>query len=124
MVTRLILLIIFGFVAALYFPDSRKVMVDQAMPVIEPVLVWSAGREIEKLAESVRVEAREGYRLPSKRDWNAWLTENFTGDATTDPWGELYSYQVWADSFMVRSSGPDGEAETADDVRRSHQRPY
>jgi hypothetical protein len=124
MVTRLILLIIFGFVAALYFPDSRQVMIETADPVIQPVLVWSAEREIERLSQGVRLEAREEYTIPTNRNWNAWLTENFSGDATTDPWGELYSYQAWADSFAVGSDGPDGQKDTEDDLRRSHHRPY
>ena len=69
MVTRLILLIILGFVAALYFPDSRQVIVEQANPVIQPVLVWSAEREIQRLSQGVRMEAREKYTLPTNRTW-------------------------------------------------------
>ena len=41
MVTRLVLLIILGFVAALYFPESRQMMYDNAMPVLQPVLIWN-----------------------------------------------------------------------------------
>ena len=72
----------------------------------------------------MRLEAREKFTLPTNRTWNAWLTENFSGDATTDPWGKLYSYQAWPDSFAIRSDGPDGESNTEDDVRRSQRRPY
>jgi len=82
MVTRPILLVIFGFVAALYFPDNRQVIVEQADPLIQPALVWSAEREIARLAQGVRVEAREEYTVPTNRTWNSWLTENFSGDAT------------------------------------------
>jgi hypothetical protein len=124
MVTRLILLIILGFVAALYFPDSRQVIVEQANPVIQPVLVWSAEREIQRLSQGVRMEAREKYTLPTNRTWNSWLSENFSGDGTTDPWGALYSYQAWADSFAIGSDGPDGQRDTEDDIRTSQHRPY
>ncbi len=124
MVTKLILLIVLGFVAALYFPNSRQAMIEIADPVIQPVLVWSAEREMERLSQGVRLQAREDFTLPTNRTWNAWLTENFSGDATTDPWGELYAYQAWADSFAIRSDGPDGESDTEDDLRRSQQRPY
>ena len=46
MVTRLVLLVILGFVAALYFPDSRQAMWNRTMPVIEPMLIWNAEREV------------------------------------------------------------------------------
>ncbi len=124
MVTRLILLIILGFVAAVYFPESRQMMIDEAMPVLHPVLVWSAEREMDALSRAVRREARETYQLPQTRAWSAWLLANFTGDAATDPWGETYSYQAWADSFAIRSDGPDGERGTRDDLRVSWHRPF
>ena len=124
MVGKLILLIILGFVAALYFPDSRQMMYEQAMPVIQPMLIWNAEREIEVLSRSVRREQRETYQLPQTRQWGAWLVANFTGDAATDPWGRTYSYQAWADSFAIRSDGPDGERRTEDDLRIAFHRPF
>jgi hypothetical protein len=123
-VGKLILLIILGFVAALYFPESRQMMIDEAMPVLHPVLVWSAEREMEVLSRSVRREARETYQLPQTRAWGAWLASNFTGDAATDPWGKTYSYQAWADSFAIRSDGPDGERGNGDDLRVAWRRPF
>ncbi len=124
MVTRLILLIILGVVAALYFPDSRRVVMDEAMIVAQPVLIWSAEREIEVLSRAVRREARETYQLPQVRGWNTWILANFTGDAGTDPWGKTYSYQVWADSFAIRSDGPDGQRGNRDDLRVAWYLPY
>ena len=124
MVTKLVLLIILGFVAAPYFPDSRQMMIDEAMPVLQPVLIWSAEREMEELSRSVRREARETYQLPQTRAWRAWLVANFTGDGATDPWGKTYSYQAWADSFAIRSDGPDGERGSGDDLRISRSRPF
>lgn len=124
MVTKLIVLVVVGFLAALYFPDSRQRMIDEAMPVIQPVLIWSAEREIEVLSRSVRRQARETYRLPATRAWGSWLTANFTGDATTDPWGKTYSYQAWADSFAIRSDGPDGVRRSEDDIRVAKHRPF
>jgi len=123
-VSKLILLIILGFVAALYFPDSRQSLINTAMPVLEPVYVWSAEREITDLITSVRREARGTSGLPATRSWNAWLTANFTGDITTDPWGKTYSYQAWPDSFAIRSDGPDGQTDTEDDIRGSFRRPF
>ena len=124
MVSKLILLIILGFVAALYFPDSRQMIIDKAMPVLHPVLVWSAEREMEECSLSVRREARETYQLPQTRAWSAWLATNFTGGAATDPWGKTYSYQAWADSFAILSDGPDGERGNTDDLRYSWHHPF
>ena len=87
MVGRLILLIILGFVTAMYFPDSREMMIDKTMPVIQPMLIWNAEREIEELSRGVRRKQRQTYQLPPTRQWSAWLATNFTGDAATDPWG-------------------------------------
>ena len=124
MVTRLILLVILGFVAALYFPDSRQAMIDRTMPVIEPVLIWNAEREIEEISRIVRREARETYQLPETRAWASWLAANFTGNAATDPWGNTYSYRAWPDSFSIRSDGPDRLFNSEDDVRLTKHRPF
>ena len=124
MVTRLIMLIILGFAAALYFPDSRQMMVDNAMPVVQPVLIWSAAREMHKLSLAVRREQHETYQLPQTRSWGAWLVANFSADAATDPWGKTYSYRAWPDSFAIRSDGPDGERGSRDDLRIARHRPF
>ena len=122
--TKLILLVILGLVVALYFPDSRQMIVEEAMPILNPYLVWSAEREMEELSRSVRREARETYSIPLTRDWNSWLAVNFTGDAATDPWGRIYTYQAWADSFRLRSYGPDSERGSSDDLVVTKRRPY
>ena len=122
--SKLVLMIIFGFVAALYFPDSRQAIIDRAMPALHPVLVWNAEREMEDLSRAVRRQVRETYELPNRRQWSAWLDANFSGDAGIDPWGRAYSYQSWADSFAIRSYGPDGEIGNEDDLRVSKRRPF
>ncbi len=124
MVTRLILLIILGLAAAAYFPESREMMVERAMPVLQPMLIWSAEREMGKLTLAVRREARETYQLPQSRGWEAFVMANFTADAATDPWGKRYAYEVWPDSFAIRSYGPDGERGSPDDLRVVQHRPF
>ena len=124
MVGRLILLIILGFVTAMYFPDSREMVIDKTMPLIQPMLIWNAEREIEELSRGVRREQRQSYQLPPTRQWSAWLATNYTGDAATDPWGTTYSYQAWPDSFAIRSDGPDGERGSPDDLRVVWHRPF
>jgi hypothetical protein len=123
-VGRLILLVIPGFVAAMYFPDSRKMIIDEAMPVLQPMLIWNAEREMGELFRVVRREARETYQLPPSCQWGAWLAINFTGDALTDPWGTTYSCRAWADSLAIRSDGPDGQRGSEDELRVAWQRPF
>ena len=122
--TKVVLMVIFGFVAALYFPDSRQMIIDKAMPVLQPVLVWNAEREMEDLSRAVRRQQRETYRLPNRREWSTWLETNFSGDVGIDPWGRAYSYQSWADSFAIQSFGPDGQQGNEDDLRVSKRRPF
>ena len=122
--TKLILMIIFGFVAALYFPDSRQMIIDEAMPVLQPVLVWNAEREMEELSRAVRTQARETYRLPTRREWGDWLETNFSGGGGQDPWVRSYNYQSGADSFAIQSYGPDGERGNPDNLRISKHRPF
>lgn len=38
-----------------------------------------------------------------------------------DPWHQPYKYLGERDHFTLRSTGPDGKADTADDIRRSDQ---
>ncbi len=122
--SKLVLMIVLGFVAALYFPDSRQMIIDEAMPVLQPVLVWNAEREMEDLSRAVRLQARETYRLVGRREWSTWLETNFSGGGGTDPWGRFYSYQSWADSFAIQSFGPDGLQGNDDDLRISKHRPF
>ncbi len=117
-------MIVLGFVAALYFPDSRQMIIDEAMPVLQPVLIWNAERELGELSRAVRRQAREKYQLPQRREWNAWLEANFYGGGGTDPWGRAYSYRSWPDSFAIRSFGPDGERGNEDDLLVSWHRPF
>jgi hypothetical protein len=46
-------------------------IIDEAMPVLQPVLIWNAEREMEDLSKGVRTQARETYRLPTSREWNS-----------------------------------------------------
>ncbi len=122
--SKVILMVIFGFVAALYFPDSRQMIIDEAMPVLQPVLIWNAEREMEELSRAVRTQARETYRLPTRREWIGWLETKFSGGGGQDPWGRPYSYNSWPDSFAIQSYGPDGERGGPDDLRLAKYRPF
>jgi len=114
---KLIMLLIVGFGVAMYFPDSRATILEKSEPAIRPVLVWSAHREIEEIIRGVQQMENVERRLPDRREWVAWVEGRYAGDASRDPWGNLYGLEVKDDSFAVISNGPDRELKTADDIR-------
>ena len=114
---RLMLLIILGLAAGMYFPDSRAVLLDKGEPVLRPMLVWNAEREIEKIISEVQQTENVEMRLPAKGEWVRWVEANFAGDGSRDPWGSVYLYEIQDDSFAVISNGPDRIRKTADDIR-------
>jgi Type II secretion system (T2SS), protein G len=115
---KLTLIMLFGMGAALYFPDSRQAIMDKAMPVLVPVLEWSAKGEMDKIARSVQLQDRLQRRVPSRRAWLPYLEENFSADAGLDPWGSLYQFAAWRDSFAIISYGADRERGTDDDISK------
>ena len=114
---KLLFGIIVGFGVAMYFPEARAVVLDKSEPALRRIFVWSAEHEIEEIIRGLRqMENVEG-RLPTPREWAAWLDGRYAGDASRDPWGNLYGFEVTEDSFAVVSNGPDDEFQTRDDIR-------
>jgi hypothetical protein len=114
---KLFLIAILGLAAALYFPDSRATVLEKAEPVLRPMLVWNAQREIEEIIRGLQQMENVERRLPESREWEKWLDERYTGNAARDAWGSLYQYEVTNDSLAVASNGPDRELKTEDDIR-------
>ncbi|RMH18055.1 MAG: hypothetical protein D6701_06730 [Gemmatimonadetes bacterium] len=114
---KIFLLLIFALGAALYFPSSRQVVFEKAAPVLDPVLRWSAKGEMREIVRDLEQYDAIHRKLPTPREWDAWLAENFQGDGARDPWGTVYQYRVWRDSFWVSSAGPDRQPGTSDDFR-------
>ena len=114
---KLILVVIVGLAAALYFPDSRAVVLEKGEPVLRPVFRWSAEREIEEIIRGVQQMENVERRLPDRRGWVTWVESRYVGDASRDPWDNLYAFEVKDDSFAVSSFGPDRLQKTGDDIR-------
>ena len=76
-----------------------------------------AQREIETVIVGVQQQENTELRLPSKGEWSHWVENHFAGDGSHDPWGNVYQYDLWPDSFAVTSNGPDRIRKTADDIR-------
>ena len=115
--SRLFLMIVLGISAAVYFPDSRQAIIDRAMPVLTPLLTRGANNEMGSIAGKLLDYDQIGRPLPNRRQWLRWLEDNFPGESSVDPWGNVYQFYLWADSFAIFSYGPDKERGTEDDVR-------
>jgi hypothetical protein len=109
--------VIVGLGVALYLPDSRQAILNHAMPVVDPLLAWSAQGEMREIERRVTQYGNTEYRLPARREWIPFLERYFAGDAATDPWDQMYQFHTWRDSFAIISYGPDRERGTTDDIR-------
>ena len=114
---RVFLMIILGVSAAFYFPDSRQAIVDRAMPVLTPLLTRAANNEMRQISDELLNYDQIGRTLPTRRGWLRWLEDNYPGENSIDPWGNVYQFYSWSDSLALISYGPDKERGTEDDVR-------
>ena len=114
---RVILLVILGLAAGFYFPDSRAVLMEKGEPVLRPMLLWNAEREMEEIIAGIQVMENVERKIPEKREWVKWIDDHYTSDAARDPWGSVYGYEVKPDSFAILSNGPDRVIKTDDDIR-------
>lgn len=116
---RLGLLIVLAIVAAFYFPDSRRMIIDMSGPVVNPVFRWQTTGEIDQIIRDLRSYESEHFdQLPDRREWGSWLEQSYHGPAGMDGWGTRYHFMTQRDSFYVVSYGPDRVYGTEDDVRR------
>ena len=121
--TRLFLLIALGLVAALYFPESRAVVLEAATPVLTPLRRWQTQHEMDEVAREIRNHERENYgQLPAARGFPRWVGSRLGADGSSDSWGGEYALLVQRDSFVVVSWGPDGLPRTPDDMRSPYIR--
>ncbi len=70
---RLFLLVVLGFVAAYYFPDSRQAMENAAEPLITPIVKWSTLGEMAQVGGNVVEHEAFSGKIPDRRDWSGWL---------------------------------------------------
>jgi len=120
---RVVLLLVLGFVLAMYFPDSRAALVERAGPVVNPFLVMSTEREMNQIANDLKTYQRENFeRLPSERQFKVWIEDQYSGNGGLDAWGSAYEYRLGRDQLELRSYGPDGLRGNADDILMTRPR--
>ena len=117
---KLFVLLILGLGAALYFPQTRPVVLDTLAPVLNPVLVWQTKGEMDHIVRELLSLNRQGQTLPASGDsFQDWMRRSFQGGSLEDAWGVPYTLRVWTDSVGVVSNGPDLEIGTTDDVMQT-----
>ena len=114
---KLVLFLLLALGAALYFPQTRPVVLDTLAPVLNPILTWQTKGEMAQITRELQMINREGQALPEPgEDFRAWMGRNFQGGDREDSWGIPYSLTTWPDSVGVVSKGPDLEINTPDDI--------
>lgn len=114
---KLLLFLLLGLGAALYFPQTRPVVMDTLAPVLNPILTWQTRGEMAQITRELQMINREGQAIPEPGEkFQAWMGRNFQGGDRLDSWGNPYSLVLWPDSLGIRSNGPDLEINTPDDI--------
>ncbi|UCC84372.1 MAG: hypothetical protein JSW46_05430 [Gemmatimonadota bacterium] len=75
----------------------------------------SAARDLEQIAAYVQATATQSGGYPLTETFPNWLTQAEL--SAEDPWGSAYYLEVFPDSFVVGSPGPDSRRRTPDDIR-------
>ena len=89
-------------------------------PITESALRWSAANELRAALHSVREASLKGQPLPDPAHFHTYVMQlHRSGRGGRDPWGSPYYLIVTRDSLIGGSAGPDGERNTADDIRVS-----
>ena len=107
-------------VAEIRTGDRRWEDLDMLMHALNAEKTARARAELETIATALASYRREhGFYLESKSE--ATLIDHLNPRYLTriiriDPWHQPYEYQGTRDGFTLRSVGPDGKSNTADDI--------
>jgi hypothetical protein len=96
-----------------------------AEPVVarvrQPIYAWSTRKEVRELARDLHQRYQERRALPDPIEFTSFLGRTH-GMGGFDRWGGAYYLQFAGDSVVVGSPGPDGTANTPDDIREGFSR--
>jgi hypothetical protein len=125
-----VLIVLLGF--AWSYPPLRAKVAHAASPALEllgpvgyrmqqPMRKYQAETDVKFLVDQLQMARTEGRSLPSPgTSFNEWmLKRKGAGDRGRDPWGNHYWLLRSESAYTVVSSGPDGEKNTPDDIRRT-----
>lgn len=100
---------------AMLVPDSREKIVQLVPTLSKSAERQSAQSALEEIAVAIQGSAAESGSYPGAGPLTGWLTARRR--SADDPWGSAYYFELWADSFVVGSAGPDARVGTTDDLR-------
>lgn len=115
---RVLFFVAIALGAAMYFPQSRAVVLDVSEPVLNPVRRWSTRGEMRQIARDLESESQTGSGFPqNQEEFVLWMDRTYRegSESSMDPWGNVYTLRFFPDSFGVVSLGPDGQPETGDE---------
>jgi citrate lyase beta subunit len=104
--------------------DRRWEDVETLMRALNAEKTARARAELESIATALESFKRErGFYLESKSE--AALIDNLSPRylarvIRVDPWHQPYQYEGARTNYLLRSNGPDGKPDTADDVTITH----
>jgi hypothetical protein len=114
-VKKVILLVVAVAAVAMLEPRSRAQIMSAIPFMSEASNQRTATRALQQIAEDVQSTGAQTGRYPESNAFSAWLAQ--ADLSARDPWGSDYYLEVFPDSFVVGSAGPDSRRRTADDIR-------
>lgn len=117
---KIFLLVVVLAGLAMMDPRLRERALQLVSPINEASQQRSAQRALEGIAAAVASAATETGAYPQPGGMSLWLEER--DRAGEDPWGSAYYFELFADSFVVGSPGPDARLRTDDDLRLAQRR--
>ena len=114
----LFLIIIAGL--AFLEPRSRTQIMKVIRPASEAARQRSAERALQRIALDVQKTATETGLYPQPDVFDRWLQQ--ARRSAQDPWGSDYYIEIYTDSIVVASPGPDSRRRTPDDLRLAKRR--
>jgi general secretion pathway protein G len=108
-----------GMAVSVGLPEQMMSVFDEAMLAARQTATAGDLRSVSMMLDADYVR---GYGLPAEARFESWLAKNFKESSiknlAVDHWDHPYVYRRADDgrSYVLRSVGPDGVAETADDM--------
>lgn len=121
---KILLLLLAGLGAGMYFPQTRAVIMDTIQPAINPAYAWMTRGEMDQMIDDLELADRTSGGIPAGRgEFEPWLERRYPQEASrVDGWGTIYRLETSRNEFVVISAGPDQEFGTLDDIRKTGQR--
>ncbi len=116
---KILVLLLVLLAAATLEPRARARVLDLIGPLGDRQRAGTTKRALDRIAVDVQRAAARNHTYP-EAGFDRWLEQ--ANRNPRDPWGSLYYLEVFADSFVVGSPGPDERKRTGDDVRVARRR--